>query len=194
MFMSRHRLLYKYRLSNSVRHLSVLHTNLLLTVLLSQSRTEGMVLYSLGRSPCSCLSLQWQPTAAKGGVSIVSCLPGSLPLLIRWLSSLRCLLLLLRGKGEGKRVKRRAVFTSLYQVSTLLRYMNAYECVSAYPPGAWDGMWEHPYTFPSTFLYTLLWMQLEGRTDLSALSVLVADTCWRTTLDPEDTPEQRVIL
>jgi len=35
---------YKYRLINSVRHLSVPHTILLLTVLLSWYRTEDMVL------------------------------------------------------------------------------------------------------------------------------------------------------
>lgn len=198
MFMSRHRLFYKNRLINSVRHFSVLHTNLLLTVLLSQSRTESMVLYSLGRSPCSCLSLQWQPTAAKSDVSTVSCLLGSLPLLIRWPSSIRCLLIVLKGKGEGKRMERRAVFTSSYQVSTLLvlplRYRNAYERVSAYAPGAWAGMWEHPYTLPVTFSYTLLWTQMEGRADLSACSVLMAGTCRRTTSDLKDTPEYRVIL
>lgn len=67
--MSRHRRFYKYSLINSVRHLSGFHPNLLLTVLPSQSRTEGMVLYSLGRSPCSRLSLQWQPAAVERHVS-----------------------------------------------------------------------------------------------------------------------------
>lgn len=69
MFMSRHRRFYKYSLINSVRHLSGLHPNLLLTVSPSQSQTEGMVLYSLGRSPCSRLSLQWQPAAVERYVS-----------------------------------------------------------------------------------------------------------------------------
>lgn len=68
--------------------------------------------------------------------------------------------------------------------------MNVHESISAYAPrGVWVGMWEHPYTFPLTFLDTQLQMQLEGRTDLSALTVLVADTCWSNTSDLEDTPE-----
>lgn len=79
MFISRHRIFYKYRLINSVRHLPVLYSYLLLTVLLSQSWTEGMVLYSLGMSPCSCLSLWLQLAAVKCYVSTVSCLPVSLP-------------------------------------------------------------------------------------------------------------------
>lgn len=82
------------------------------------------------------------------------------------------------------------MFTFLYVVSTLLKlplqYRNVYECVSAYTPGAWVGVGAHPYSFPLTFLYTVLQTQLQGRTDLSACSLLVADTCRRTTSDLED--------
>lgn len=82
------------------------------------------------------------------------------------------------------------MFTFLYVVSTLLKlplqYRNVYECVSAYTPGAWVGVGAHPYSFPLTFLHTVLQTQLQGRTDLSACSLLVADTCWRTTSDLED--------
>ena len=122
-------------------------------------------------------------------------------LLSPWLSSFPDTLALVtqmsstftEGKGGGKRVERRAMFTSSYQLSTLLmlplRYMNAHECISAYAPAVWPSMWEHPYTFPFTFSYTLLQTEPEGTTDLSVLSVLLPDMCWKTTLNLEFTTE-----
>lgn len=156
----------------------------------SQLRTEDMVLYSLGRSPCSCLSLQWQPTSVKCFVSTFSChhclssFPDKLDLITQMSSTF------IKGKGRGKESEESCIHTP-----HVVPYMNVHEFTSAYAPrGVWAGMWEHPYTFPLTFLDTQLQMQLEGRTDLWALDALVADTCWRTISDLEDTPEGRVVL
>lgn len=181
MFISRHRIFYKYRLINSVRHLPVLHSYLLLTVLLSQSWTEGMALDSLRRSPCSCLSLWLQSTSVKCYVSTVPCLPGSLP---PWYANSHhsddfCFY----WRERVRERKRRAVFTSSYRVSAILMLPHAlrYKCIPAYALEAWDCTWE---LFHCLSLYSSPDVAGEQTSQLCLCLRVI-----RATLDLEDAPD-----
>lgn len=83
-----------------------------------------MVLYSLGRSPCCCLSLQWQPPSVKCFVSTFSChhwlssFPDTLDLITQMSSTF------IKGKGKGEESER--------AVSTLLMLSCIWMCMSPY--------------------------------------------------------------
>lgn len=186
MFMSGHSLFDKYRLINSVRHLSVLHTTLAHCFALSiPDRRYGPV--QLGK-----VSMQLFVLA----VAANSCkMRREQSLLSPWLSSFPDTLALLtqmssspteRERGGKESGEESCIYFFLSGVPTPCIASAIYQCVWMHICiRTWNACW----CMGTSLLLSIDFLvrpgpdAAGGRTDLSALSPLVADACWITTSD-----------
>lgn len=124
-------------------HISLSHPAVLLSVLFSQFRMKGMVLCSLGRSPCSCLSLAVAANSCK-----TLC---ERNLLSSWLSSFPKMLALItqmsstftEGKEGGKEAREEScVYFFVPGVHSPRIAPAIYECVWVHIcTGTWRAGW-----------------------------------------------------